>query len=536
MSRILRLSGLTRAFGCATVVVASAGTLLFVSRACHAATHENQAYELQDPGEQEPGMDPLGQMPGDDLTPRRNARTKTTKKKSLTSSKLPIRKTPPASKAKGSATKTAADSTGQLKFSQDIAPILVANCINCHSGEGVGLRRGKLDLSTFEMLKKGSQKRTDDQEIVVAGKPDDSHLVLRIRGDEEPRMPQGGQNRMSDDAVAKISQWVKEGANLDEGLDPKKPIKSYAASADQVVKNKTARMPAQERDKQTEAVGLERWKQANPKLKPEIERGEHFMIFGNLPADRMKATIKGMETQYTHLKRLLGSPLTDWVEKVSIYAFSSRKDFIEFVRTVEAREAEADIQTSARLSIPQPYLAVVDPAGGQKEEPAASKRKGRSKRGESKDAEVGSGPDRSLLGELTEALATGAVASTGTAPRWLAQGIGAYMSSQVEPRSSYYRHLRQTAFAEFSNGWRSRASEALGATDRITAESLQAVGFALVEAMMSGMRQGFPDFVQGMIQGGDKLDDMLKEVYGGTREEFLDGTADWVAAHYGRLE
>ena len=82
--------------------------------------------------------------------------------------------------------------------------------------------------------------------------------------------------------------------------------------------------------------------------------------------------------------------------------------------------------------------------------------------------------------------AANVVASTGTAPRWLAQGIGTYMAARVEPRSPFYRHLRQTAFAEFGQGWRTRASEALGATDRVTAESLQAVGFALVEAMMSG--------------------------------------------------
>ena len=72
----------------------------------------------------------------------------------------------------------------------------MANCIGCHSGDGVGVREGKLDLTTFENLKKGSQKRTDDPEIVIAGKPDESHLVLRIKGEEEPRMPQGG-NRIA---------------------------------------------------------------------------------------------------------------------------------------------------------------------------------------------------------------------------------------------------------------------------------------------------------------------------------------------------
>ena len=245
-----------------------------------------------------------------------------------------------------------------------------------------GLRKGKLDLTTFEKLKKGSQKRTDDPEIVIAGKPDESHLVLRIKGEESPRMPQGGNNRLSGDAIARIEQWVKEGAKLDEGIDPKKPIKSYAASADQVARNQIARLPAGERDKKAETVGLERWKQANPKLKPEIVRGEHFLMFSNLTGDRAKSTIRGMETQYGHLKKLLGSASTDWAEKVSLYVFPSRKDFIEFVRTVETvRDVDADTRASAKLSIPQPYLAVVDPAGGRKDDPATGKRRARSKRG-----------------------------------------------------------------------------------------------------------------------------------------------------------
>jgi mono/diheme cytochrome c family protein len=532
MSTILRSRGLTGVLLLTAVGLVPVGLPLFTHSVCLAHPLTTQDYGGQDPG----GLDmpnPFGQLPGDDLMPRRGARTKVAKKKSLTSQKAATNKAG-TSKNKGAAGKNGAADTGQLKFSQDIAPILVASCINCHSGDGAGLRKAKLDLSTFEGLKKGSQRRKTDQEIVIAGKPDDSHLVLRIKGEEEPRMPQGGNNRMSDEAIAKIAQWVKEGANLDDGLDPKKPIKSYAASLEQVVKNKTARMPAGERDKQAETAGLERWKQANPKLKPEIERGEHFIIFSNLPSDKSKATIKTLETQYGHLKRLLPSPLTDWVEKVSIYVFPNRKDFIEFVRTVEAREAEADIQSSARFSIPQPYLAVVDPTGGTKDEPAAGKRRTRSKRGESKEAESG-GSDRTLIGLLTEGLGTNVVASTGTAPRWLAQGLGTFLASRVEPRSPYYRHLRRTAFAEFGQGWRTRASEALGATDRITADSMQAVSFALVEAMMSGMSQGFPNFVAGMIQGGDKLDEVLKEVYGGTREEFLDGTADWVS-RYGHLE
>jgi hypothetical protein len=50
------------------------------------------------------------------------------------------------------------------------------------------------------------------------------------------------------------------------------------------------------------------------------------------------------------------------------------------------------------------------------------------------------------------------------------------------------------------------------------------------------MHQGFPAFVRGMVQEGNKLDETLQQVYGGTRGAFLEGTGDWVAAHYGNLE
>jgi mono/diheme cytochrome c family protein len=530
MSRIRRSTGLTRFLVASALGLFPIGFPLLTPSLCLA-----QGYGGQDPGDLDI-PNPFGQLPGDeDMLPRRGTRAKVARKKLQTATKGTAKNVDTTAKTKKGATKAGAASTGQLSFSQDIAPILVANCIGCHGGDGAGLRRGKLDLTTFEKLKKGSQKRTDDPQIVIAGKPDESHLVLRIKGEEEPRMPQGGNNRLSGDAIAKIERWVKEGAKLDEGIDPKKPIKSYAASADQVARNQIARLPAGERDKKAEAVGLERWKQANPKLKPDIVPGEHFLMFSNLPADRAASTIKVMETQYGQLKKLVGSPSTDWAEKVSVYVFSSRKDFIEFVRTLESKDVETDAHASAKFTIPQPYLATFDPAGGKKDEAATGKRRARSKRGGEAEADTG-GTDRSLAGILTEALGTGVLAASGNAPRWLALGLGSYLAAQVEPRSQYYRQLRQTAFANFDQGWRAKASEALGGSDQITADGVHSVGFALVEAMMSGMRQGFPAFVNGMTQGGDKLDEVLQTVYGGTREEFLDGTGDWVASHYGRLQ
>ena len=425
---IHRSTGLTRFLVVTTLGILPIGFPLLIPSHCLAQ------YGGQDPGELDI-PNPFGPFPGqDDMMPRRGTRAKTARKKVQSATKGTAKTADATSKTKKGATKNDAGNSGQLKFSEDIAPILAANCVDCHSGDKPGLRRGKLDLTTFEKLKKGSQKRPDDPLVVVAGKPEESHLVLRIKGEEEPRMPQGGNNRMSADAIAKIELWVKEGANLDAGIDPKKSIKSYAPSAEKVARNQIARLPAAERDKKAEAKGLERWKQANPKLKPEIVPGEHFLMFSNLTGDRAKNTIKIMETQYGHLKKLLGSASADWAEKVSLYVFSSRKDFIEFVRTVETRDIEVDAHASAKLSIPQPYLAAYDPAGGKKDDLATGKRRARSKRGGEADAES-SGADRSLDGLLTEALGTGA--SLGRPPATPRQaGHGRWDSVPTWPKSS----------------------------------------------------------------------------------------------------
>jgi hypothetical protein len=479
-----------------------------------------------------PEFMPFGQDFGNDANmPRRGSRLKSARKKGGLAEKG--KTTDGSAKSKGTAGKAKSEANGGLVFSQDIAPILVANCIRCHSGNGAGVSRGKLDLSTFEKMLAG----TPSEKVIAPGKPDESHLVLRIKGDEEPKMPQGNNSVLAADAIAKIERWVKEGAKPDAKVDPKAAMESYAASPEQVRKRQVATLPAAERDKTVEAIGRQRWKAANPKLNPEITTADrsHFMIFSNLNKDKANAVLKAMENQYGHLRRLLGTAGTDWPEKLSIYVFANKKDFIEFVRSVETRDSESDELTSAKLNVPQPYVAALDPLGGRKDEPASRKRV-RGKRGEPKEPDA-PGSDRSLIGLLAERVDTAVVASAGNPPRWLSKGIGSYMASHVE-RSPYYNQLRQAALANYQQGWLAKANEALGGSEQIAAGDLHAIGFALVEAMMSSeLRGGFGAFVNGMLEGQAKLDDVLKQVYNGaTREDFINDTGEWVGMRYGQAE
>ena len=411
-----------------------------------------------------------------------------------------------------------------------MAPILVANCAGCHSQGRPGLTRGKLDMTSFAKLMQGTPK----EKVIEPEKPDESHLVLRVKGEETPRMPQGGNNNgLSEEAIGKIEQWIKAGARLDAGLDPKAAMETYASSPEQVRRNQLARINPKDREQKVDAAGRDRWKQTNPKLTPEITHGEHFVLFSNLPKDRAANAIKVAEAQFRQLKRLLGVPATDWVEKVSLYVFNNRKDFVEFARTIENREVDASVTSSGNLTVPQPYVVIVDPLAGKKEEPAASRRKPRSKRGDEKEAPAGS--DRTLAGLLAENLGESTVAAQGKSPRWLAYGVGAFLASQVEPRSPYYQKLRDLAREKYSQGWPSKATEALGEGDQVSAEEIRAVGFAMVEFLMTPeFRASFPAFAQGMSKGKERLDDVLKEVYRADREVFLNQSGDWVAATYGQ--
>ena len=79
--------------------------------------------------------------------------------------------------------------------------------------------------------------------------------------------------------------------------------------------------------------------------------------------------MKALETQYTVVRPILGAKAVEWGEKASIFVFPNAATYVEFVRALENRDIESGDVGSARMSIPQPYVAVIDPTGGR-DEPA----------------------------------------------------------------------------------------------------------------------------------------------------------------------
>jgi len=396
---------------------------------------------------------------------------------------------------------------GDLKFSRDIAPIFVGNCVGCHNDKD---KRGKFVLTSFEKLMQG----TPDEKVIVPGKPEESHLVLRIKAQEKPKMPLGNNRNLSAEAVAKVEAWVKAGALLDAGADPKASLETFAATPADLRKAELAKLSAGDRDKQTEAVGRERWKKASPKTNPEVTSGTHFLIFTVLPKERASAALKAVEGQYGFVKSLLGPASVDWGEKASLYVFPDAASFGEFVRMNESREADAGDQATARFNVPQPYVAVLDVSGGR-DDSGASKKRGR--RGDDGSA----GGERSLPVALVEAFASGAAVRGGQPPRWLTLGVGVMAAAKAEPRAAYVARVRRQARQIWQEG-QSKAVDALSDAGR--AEDSRAVGLAILEALSaSDYKSRMPAFLNAIVTGGGiNLDRALAEVLDASRQQFLE--------------
>jgi hypothetical protein len=101
-------------------------------------------------------------------------------------------------------------------FERDIAPLLEARCLSCHSADA---RKGGLSLETNDEAIRGGRS---GEAAIVAGDPDGSALLAAIAaeikddGRRTARMPKGGEP-LADREVAVLRDWIAAGAEWPEG-------------------------------------------------------------------------------------------------------------------------------------------------------------------------------------------------------------------------------------------------------------------------------------------------------------------------------
>ncbi|QJW93431.1 c-type cytochrome domain-containing protein [Frigoriglobus tundricola] len=115
----------------------------------------------------------------------------------------------------GAAQPASAQQPKPVSFINDVAPILKENCLACHDAKK---KSGKYDMTTYDKIRAGGA----NGDPVAPGKPDASEFHALIVTTEQRRMPPRDKGEaVPKDKAAVIEQWIKEGAKLDAGLDPK---------------------------------------------------------------------------------------------------------------------------------------------------------------------------------------------------------------------------------------------------------------------------------------------------------------------------
>jgi len=95
------------------------------------------------------------------------------------------------------------------EYTTIVKPIFEANCTRCHNTERA---RGGLDLTNKAGILKGGH----DGAVITPGDPSKSLLIALINhaGPADDPMPMPPKSKLSDEDIAAVTKWIKDGASI----------------------------------------------------------------------------------------------------------------------------------------------------------------------------------------------------------------------------------------------------------------------------------------------------------------------------------
>ncbi|QDU88595.1 Planctomycete cytochrome C [Pirellulimonas nuda] len=281
-----------------------------------------------------------------------------------------------------------------VSFAIDVAPIIDAKCRNCH---GAGQQQGGLDMGSFAALLKGG----DGGPVIAGGKPDESPLLRRVRGDDPPQMPLR-QTPLSAQEIETIATWIREGASFD-GKDAATGLALLIAT------ERADRFSGPQLSKFRSADAADRWRLAVPDEPARQLETPRFLVIGNANDDLRDRTGAALEGAADDVLSYFRQP-PDGLGKarVTAFVFDGAIDYGEFGLMVEKRQLPATQRRHWRHDALTPYLCVV---------PAAA-------------------DDDLLRAELAQQVAALYLSArtSGELPGWLAEGAARAVRAKLYPR------------------------------------------------------------------------------------------------------
>ncbi|MEC7599489.1 MAG: c-type cytochrome domain-containing protein, partial [Planctomycetota bacterium] len=242
-------------------------------------------------------------------------------------------------------------STGKetVSFALEIAPVFIQNCNGCHY-DIQNDARGGLNLSTFRQIIRGG----DTGQMIVPGKPAESLLVKKLKGEAGTRMP-AGRPPLSSEVIAKIEKWISEGATFDDDNDREdiKPIYELAKA-----KNSSHEELMAERLVSSQ----QNWKLFMPGTPANKVETDDFVIYGDMSEAVLKGYVKVADKVLPKIRRTFLSRSGPAVKgRVTLYLFKQRYDYSEFGKMVERRDIPREWKGHFRYDVINAYGAIILP-------------------------------------------------------------------------------------------------------------------------------------------------------------------------------
>jgi len=341
-----------------------------------------------------------------------------------------------------------------VKFNRDLAETLVTQCAGCHGGDTPS---GMLRLETFADLLKGGTSGVTFE----AGKPGESLITKRMRGQDGDRMPQD-KPALPEETIAKFETWIKEGAKFD-GADAARLLKM--AVDDQAA----ARMSHDELVEKRLADGLKTWRLGAPDDKPSHRQTENFILIGNLSEARLDQLATIAEAERDKIAKLLKLPADQPLFKgnLVLFVFKRTFDYSEFVQMVEKRESPRGMVGHWQAKGLDAYACVT----------------------------VSNESDANLPALIAEQIA-GAYLQSVSTPGWFSAGGARAIAARVEPRNPVVKQWdEESAQAAAASAINDGLFKIKVFDEEATARSYAFVKFLLLSApkfqsLVSGLKDG----------------------------------------------
>lgn len=360
-----------------------------------------------------------------------------------------------------------AEGDEKVKFSSDLAPVIVENCFPCHAGTQPSAR---LSLDTFRGLLRGGNNGP-----IVA--PDDvamSLLLRKLRGMEGQQMPLR-KPPLSPEVIAQFETWIDEGAKFD-GRDANQPL-------ERMVRIDLAKGMSHEAlcKQRTELAGGN-WRLAKPAEQPEQVDTEDLLLIGNIDVQRMERIAEVAQQQMDAIAELMRRPSSEPLIKgrATLFLFKRRYDYSELGRMVEKRELSPDWTGHWNYDVIDAYACLLLP----------------------RDDEA---PLDTTLAELLGGLY---VESRGIVPAWFSEGSARAIAARVDPKS------------EEVLGWIQELKDLQATVDKpeglldssLPEAESKLLRFGFVQFLMSDLNR-YTGLLEAVSQGTD-FDAALEEAYG----------------------